>query len=89
VIDDSMEIKLRIELAIDGCLLGERGALPASELLQQVRARRTAYETFHPQWFWETEDFSESSSHQFEVRALSLIPSSSFFTLRSSLITHT
>jgi hypothetical protein len=69
LIDESVEIQLRIELAIGGCLLGERDNMPASELLQRVRAREAAYETFHPQWYWETEDSSGTASHQFEVRS--------------------
>jgi hypothetical protein len=67
LIDESVEIQLRIELAIGGCLLGERGHMPASELLRRVREREAAYETFHPQWSWETKDSSETGSHQFEV----------------------
>jgi hypothetical protein len=44
--------------------------MPASELLRRVRARQEAYETFHPQWFWETTEVSDTGRHQYEVRSL-------------------
>ncbi|KIM25668.1 hypothetical protein M408DRAFT_331028 [Serendipita vermifera MAFF 305830] len=67
LIDASIEIQLRIELAIGGCLLGERRNMPASELIRRVRAREQAYETFEPQWSWEVERISLKGVQQFEV----------------------
>ena len=52
LIDASVELQLRIELAVDGYLLNYRGRLPASTLLRQVQAKRDAMEGLKPNWKW-------------------------------------
>ena len=52
LIDASIELQLRIELASDGFFLGHRGNMVATDLLKLVMDRREAFEQFLPQSFW-------------------------------------
>lgn len=52
LIDASIELQLRIELAADGFLLGDRGNASAGDILKLVLERRHAFEQFLPQSFW-------------------------------------
>lgn len=61
-----MELQLRIELAVDGFLLGERGDMAAADLLKLVLGRRRALETFTPQSFWKV-DFMNTGAIRREV----------------------
>jgi hypothetical protein len=65
-VDASAELKLRIELAIDGLLLNRKGDFPANDLLNRVRAIRRAFETFDPPWNWSF-DSPSTSYEQYEA----------------------
>jgi hypothetical protein len=67
LVDGSIEIRLRIELAVDGWLLSERGEEPAETVLRQIRERRRAWEDFSPRSFWEIE-YANTGSMTYEVR---------------------
>jgi hypothetical protein len=65
-VDASAELKLRIELAIDGLLLNRKGDFPANDLLNRVKAIRRAFETFDPPRSWSF-DSPNTSCDQYEV----------------------
>ena len=67
LVDGSIELRLRIELAIDGWLLSERGEEPAETVLRQVYQRRLAWEDFRPRSFWEIE-YPNTENMTYEVR---------------------
>jgi len=48
-----MGLQLRIELATDGFLLGDRRELAAIDILELILQRRRNFEEFDPQSFWE------------------------------------
>lgn len=66
LIDTSVELQFRIELAIDGFLVNCRGDMPADALLQQVIATRSAFETLQPPWRWQV-DSPHSRRDHYEV----------------------
>lgn len=53
IIDNSIELELRIELAVDGFLLGDRGDMMATDILKLVLERRRAFERIRPRMLWE------------------------------------
>jgi hypothetical protein len=65
-VDASVEIKLRIELAIDGLLLNRKGDFPLNDLLNRVKAIRRAFEAFKPSWGWSF-DSPNTRYDQYEV----------------------
>lgn len=67
LIDNSAELQLRIELAVDGLLLNHRGHIPAHLLLRQVLDRRRALEELKPQQVW-SQACSDTGAVNFEVR---------------------
>ncbi|KAG8831127.1 hypothetical protein FRC18_007092 [Serendipita sp. 400] len=52
IVDSSAEIRLHIELAVDGLLLNNRGGLPANKLLELAQTMRKAWEEIDPLWTW-------------------------------------
>ena len=78
--DTSIELQLRIELAADGFLLGYRGNLPATDLLELVLDRRRAFEELQPQSYWEV-PFPFTEDKKFEVCSTN-IPEESWYTHR-------
>jgi hypothetical protein len=72
LIDASIELNLRIELAADGLLLGHRGGLPATELLELVLDRRRAFNEFLPRSHWRL-PFPGTGDKKFEVRLPELL----------------
>ena len=67
LVDGSIELRLRIELAIDGWLLSKRGEEPAEAVLRQVYEQRHAWEAFRPRSFWEI-DYANTENMTYEVR---------------------
>lgn len=66
IIDSSIELQLRIELAADGFLLGDRGKLPAADVLKLVLGRRKAFDMMLPQSYWEV-NMSRADSERIEI----------------------
>lgn len=66
LIDNSMELELRIELALDGYLLNHKGDFTASELLSRERAITRAFETFEPTCSWKI-DSANTRYDQYEI----------------------
>jgi hypothetical protein len=69
LVDGSIELQLRTELAIDGCLFNERGNEPAKVVLRQVSERRRAWDDFRPRSFWKI-DYCDTENMTYEVRTL-------------------
>jgi hypothetical protein len=57
---------LRIELAIDGLVLNEKGGFPANDLITRMKSIRQAFETFDPPWGWSF-DSANTRYDQYEV----------------------
>jgi hypothetical protein len=53
LIDGSIELQLRVDLAIDGYLLGHRGTDPAKNVREFQERRRKALESMKPITSWE------------------------------------
>jgi hypothetical protein len=67
LIDGSIELQLRIDLAIDGYLLGHRGTKPAKDFREFQERRRKALESMKYVKSWDV-PVTPGDPGQFEVR---------------------